>query len=562
MSSIVTQLKEAGQDFEFYPTTNEIIAALVKDIRHLRVGVNHHDYRREYKSILDIGAGNGKVLKAVCEQDDNIHSAYAIEKSPILCGQLPASIFIVGTEFHEQSLISKSIDLTFCNPPYSEFEDWAVKIIRESSSHTVYLVIPDRWERSIEIAAALKYREAEHEVVGKFTFEHAEDRTARARVHLIRIKLGAEKEDAFDRFFDEQFADLKAKFKSSKPDEDDKPKDQRGKFADLVVGTNYPERLVALYNDEMDKIRKNYELVGKLDADLLKEFDVTPVRVLGCLKERMKGLRNEYWQELISNMSQVTDRLINKKRQQLLRTLNSNAHVDFTLSNIHAVVIWMLKNANQYVEEQLIEVFEEMVSKANVRNYKSNQRAFVYDRWRYKEEKPTHIALEYRLVLEHSGGMTADSFSSKNKLSERACECLGDILTVAHNLGFLCKTNDTRLDRWSRAQSWTGGVAETFEFTIADKLAVLLEVRAFYNGNMHIRMNQKFALALNVEYGRLKGWLKSGKEAAEELNDPAAPAYFGKNLQLGVHNLPMLGAPKPEEPPASAPEGDLVLKSA
>lgn len=31
-SQLIPQLKAAGQDHEFYPTTNEIIAALVADI--------------------------------------------------------------------------------------------------------------------------------------------------------------------------------------------------------------------------------------------------------------------------------------------------------------------------------------------------------------------------------------------------------------------------------------------------------------------------------------------------------------------------------------------------
>jgi hypothetical protein len=69
-------------------------------------------------------------------------------------------------------------------------------------------------------------------------------------------------------------------------------------------------------------------------------------------------------------------------------------------------------------------------------------------------------------------------------------------------------------------------------------------------------MNQKFALALNVEYGRLKGWLKSGAEAVEELKDPEAAKYFGKHLQLGTHSLPMLGAPEPEVPVVEAIAGE------
>jgi len=45
---------------------------------------------------------------------------------------------------------------------------------------------------------------------------------------------------------------------------------------------------------------------------------------------------------------------------------------------------------------------------------------------------------------------------------------------------------------------------------------------------------------LNVEFGRLKGWIKSPKEAAEELNIKTEDANesFRKNIKFEVnHNL-------------------------
>jgi len=88
---------------------------------------------------------------------------------------------------------------------------------------------------------------------------------------------------------------------------------------------------------------------------------------------------------------------------------------------------------------------------------------------------------------------------------------------------------------------------------------VLFEVRAYQNRNCHLRLNQEFALALNVEYGRLKGWLKTAQDAKDELKsgdkqndtlvDKLAVKFFGSHLQLGQSSLPMLGAPKPEEVP-------------
>jgi len=214
MKNLIQNLKENNQDHEFYPTTKEIIQRLYQEI-------NKDNYRDNPTSILEIGAGNGKVLKTLeqlsKEQNNNekvayFQNKYAIEKSEILIQQLPADVVIVGTDFWQQTLIDKKVDVVFCNPPYSEFEEWAIKIIKEAFAKTIYLVIPQRWERNKDILEAIKKREASFEILGSYDFLEA-DRQARAKVHLLKIDLrrksgGYQDRDGTDPFklwFEEEF---------------------------------------------------------------------------------------------------------------------------------------------------------------------------------------------------------------------------------------------------------------------------------------------------------------------------------------------------------------------
>ena len=501
-SALVASLDAAGQDFEFYPTTNEIISALVSDLKR------GEDYDRK-TSVLDIGAGTGKVLTALRDRA-GFSALHAIEKSLILCDRLPADVLIVGTDFTEQSLLSKNVDVIFCNPPYSEFESWAVKIIRQAASHYVYLVIPERWENSIQIADALKYREATAKTIGRFDFESAEDRRARAKVSLIRISLswerhGKDQDDAFERFFKETFADLIGKFEEKAPQGEEAENNAR--FGHLVIGPSYIESLVSLYDLETAKVQRNFQLVSQLDADLLREFNISPATIMACLKTRLAGMRSVYWHELFSHLDTVTDRLTSGSRRQLLDTLQAHVHVDFTISNIYAVMIWVIKNSNIYIESQLLKVYEIMVDKCNVKLYKSNARTWQDDRWRYQNDAPknTHFALDYRIVTHQAGGVDCGSYSWEKGLSESAALFMGDLLTIANNLGFKCTTNAPLLSR-SVWHAWTPGQQRTFFCTDKKGQSVtLFDVRGFKNRNLHIRFNQQFILALNVEHGLATG---------------------------------------------------------
>lgn len=126
MNALVAELKDNQQDFEWYPTTNEIIEAVKHDLSNQKLDGKY--------SVLDCGAGDGRVLKQLTDG-----RKYAIEKSKPLLKALDRNIFVVGTDFMEQTLIDKRVDVVFSNPPYSVFNQWMTKIILEARAKLLYL---------------------------------------------------------------------------------------------------------------------------------------------------------------------------------------------------------------------------------------------------------------------------------------------------------------------------------------------------------------------------------------------------------------------------------------
>ncbi|WP_110957861.1 hypothetical protein [Vibrio casei] len=61
---------------------------------------------------------------------------------------------------------------------------------------------------------------------------------------------------------------------------------------------------------------------------------------------------------------------------------------------------------------------------------------------------------------------------------------------------------------------------------------------------LHVKFHPEFILRLNVEMGRLKGWVKSKQEAAQELDvDLESIAHlYNCNVQLGANNIRLLQA--------------------
>ena len=265
------------------------------------------------------------------------------------------------------------------------------------------------------------------------------------------------------------------------------------------------------------------------------------------INTRIKGLKNLYWQELFNRYDPITSKFIASYRNTILEKLSSRRNIDFNIGNIYAITIWFLKNASGDFSEQLLDFYLFLAEKDNLRAYKSNAK-FMSDNWRYmrkdelktflRREKNARSSLDYRLVLSQKSFLVIDYYGGCY-LSDNAIDFLNDIQVVARNLGFC--VNNQEFKKGYRNYPVSSG-EKNYIYSIDGD--ILVEYKLYKNGNMHIKINQELIKAINIEAGRLLGWLRSPAEASDELGikENEARQYFGKLVEIPMSSLKMLVA--------------------
>lgn len=544
INQLVKEIKENNEDFEFYPTTDEIVAKVAEHIRH------------NDKSILDIGCGNGNFFEKLSKCKVHELKKYGIEKSNILAKELPANVILLGSDFHEQTLIDKKMDVIFCNPPYSEYEDWTEKIIMQGNAKKIFLVIPERWKKSERIKYALEKRKFETEKIGTYDFFNAE-RKARATVDVIMItaefntRYGyTQTTDPFDIFFDETFKINADKINNDYKFESDRKKEIEDK---LIVAGDTAQMLVEFYNRDMEELYSNYRALEKLDAAIFAELKVDIPKLKESLKKRLQGLKSLYWDLLFKKYDRITSRLTSWCRNRVVGRLHDNVSIDFTMKNILMITTWVIANSNKLFDEQISEFFFTLCNSESIKLYKSNQR-FNNDDWLYIKEildkKETmsrsdfaekrrsfkYIKLDYRIVIKAWSNFKLEW--STCRFTQDCLNFLEDIVVIGKNLGFnIVNTfptewQDIDIDDW-----------KNFNLT-TDSGEIFANIKLYKNGNRHVKFNKEFMKKLNIEMARLNHWLKDKQEAKEEfdLTDEEINQIWKSNIQI-TDGKQLLGLP-------------------
>jgi hypothetical protein len=554
-SKKVKALTESNEDFEWYPTTEEILRAVNEDLHALFAKgnlANDDSYRKSWngrlfdsrwktdrnsdkdirtycvKTFLDVGAGDGRVFDAIRGKngDIEVEKRYGIEIAQAQADDLiRRDVFIIGRDFFKTSLIDKACSVIFSNPPYSQFVPWAEKLLAEANFGVMYLVLPVRWRQSLGKQPALALYEAK--TLGEFDFLLA-DRAARARVNLIRvtrkkvrvkdrygthIEYGADSEpDSFERWIDEHLGT----FNTDAPEAEEERalKLKQGGISDLVESYDY----------EMAALLDAFKAIGRMPSRVIEALGMSRKSMQEIIRGNIKSLKRRHWRAAFDKLSPINSRLTKDTRRAMLAEMEEFSTLDFNEDNVYSIVVWVINHFNKHTAEQILSVFDALASPDYIKAYKSNAH-WTQDDWRYTKTqgKPEKYRLDYRLVTRcHVNYRYEESV-------------LDDLIVICRSLGFYIAEH-------ARPDYEPDGREQTFHTTEGE---IAFTARLYKNRNAHLKISEELMLKFNVEVGKLRRWINAPKDIADEFDVSEAEAtklWQSSNLRLlGKSDIGLLG---------------------
>jgi hypothetical protein len=568
--SVVQDLKNADQDFSWYPTKASQIAVIVKDIKEMKQHFEFSSRYNETVKFLDIGAGDARVILDVQKafsDSENFHiDGYAIEKATVHTDTYRTkNITLIGTEFDQINFISKQAEICFTNPPYERFNSWMQTLINHLQFGILYAILPERWIDDQGIKEAMKFRGIEYaEVLDEDDFLDG-DRAARAKVHLIRFSfedlnpenleprtrrykptIGRDSSDPFQLFLENELG-LKKTYSDTTEKFNEYTQRERIKKEMATEGTQSFELVESrgilwalLDNYEVDLARTldQYKLISQISPQLLQELGVNYDNLRNGAKEKLLGYRNVYWGLLFEKLEAISSRLTSKHQKALLTKLSSNA-LDFTYTNSIYIINYAVETGNELIEESLLDVYQGLTSPDSIsKYYKSNQHIYKDD-WRYNqdENQKAKYLLDYRFI--HSSYSNFSSHSWEKGLCENARGFTNDLLVSFKLLGYanlyLTSSYDSILAGEKVSIMGTDPEGEVIE---------LLQIKFFGNGNKHLKYDKKAMLRLNVTCSRLLGWVRTKEDFTNE-SDTKKPVDeniwdISNKMKVSANNILML----------------------
>ena len=183
------------------------------------------------------------------------------------------------------------------------------------------------------------------------------------------------------------------------------------------------------------------------------------------------------------------------------------------------------------MEQQILDVYNTLINDANCTKYKSNQTIFVGNN--FETKTPSRLNLRI-VVTKYNAIKTADrwgAYDYPQNLHKASHTFLADLLVIANNLGFEINSSS------SHDVEWVSGGNQEFFAARNGKRVLLMTVRAYLNGNIHIKLNKDFNHKLNVLKGKREGWIHSVDDVVNEfeVNENEAKQLFEELPKIAVN---------------------------
>ena len=540
VNATVKDLKESNTDFEWYPTTDKMIDAVINDVMTAR------DYKRA-RSVLDVGAGDARVLEAFYKHPSlDFTDFFGIEKSPNHVSRWDERYTFIGGNFYESDVAANSVGVIFSNPPYSDFERWAARLIQTSYAKVIYLVLPARWRNSQIINNSLKGRGLYAKTILSDDFVSA-DRKARAVIEVLRVtsdkfsdeiyikkfmtKCVSEKtyysysfntneqSDPIDTWFNETFPNLSGQ-KANKP-ESTQDFSQKSLVPDVEVAKKERtiDEMVDAYEAQANRVLNNYKALDNMDTELFFELGIGLATIKNTLKRRMESLRNQFWNEFVHNYEPITNRLTRKYQDKVYKNLIERAKtIPFNATNALIITQSVIHLSNEYADDQVKDFFYELSNPKFVTLYKSNKKVFADNNWRYcqaSSERANRYTLDYRIIQSCLFGLRADRYNDFK--SYEVNQVLSDICTVARLIGMQISPAQSTAAMIKKDVSAGERITINYCKFKSEEETELFAIKFFANTNQHIYLSKEFAMRLNIYIGKLLGWVTSAESAYSDM---------------------------------------------
>lgn len=577
ITQTVQELKLNNQDFEFYPTTKEMLDVIKKDLLSSFITTKKKKLFKseEYETglflsrniknneikIIDIGAGNGDSLnylakflngtvfsdlfyygyndKNTVEYDNLLHgnrelpsiSKLAIEKSFILTQSYKKDkIHLISSDYDENFYIGNN-DIIFCNPPYSNYRSWLLKTLANAmNSPLIYFIIPSNWKNDKYLQEELNLNwknKFKFDVLDTFDFNNA-NRAARVQVDIVRI-------EAIENL-DPKYDFVKSLFDTNELKQcKEKTKQINNEINNCLTLKNeqdFASSLVNSYNNEMKLLQNALVSLSHVPIDnlsLLLNLDYAEIQKRYQIL--INTLNSKYWDIIVNKTSSVKKKLIKEYSDKIMNQI-TDTNMEFTLSNIYMVISKLLYTINDNMNKQVLTVYNDLIKNSPTEKYKSNYNFFVNQK---TEIKDTRCKLTQRVILEmgfFSKAIEVDyNGKPKNKLTENTSNRILDLIIVIESLGY-------KTDFDPKTLYCERGVTYKVEGVqlVTNKDINLFEFKVFLNGNIHIKMNETILQKLNIIKGLLEGWIVNTNEIMEEFDVNEEVALEMVNIKLNGFN--------------------------